>query len=423
MAGKKKDGLDGYRLDHGGIIYPYIAKSDWNQVYRIEALLTEPVDVQCIVKTLTRLRRKFPSFFVIIEKHKTMYLLKRTCELPEIVPEKTICRSFDLNDKEHPLFRITYKDNRLGMEIFHAVADGGGAIIVFLNIIAEYYRLKGVEIPSDNILFCHGDEYEQADTENSFLKVFAEGGETLSRSEKPAYQYKKGENECPLRLTSFLIPTAPFVEKAKQMEVSVTQLLTAVYTKAFCISAKDDESPKNIKIEVPLDLRKRFNSATLRNFSLYFITSVSSEHADSSIKEIADILKPQFKAGTDIGKLRNDVHTNVSQAEMKLFRVLPNTVKKVLLKLGNSIYGERLFTSPLSNMGKVELPAQLEEHIESIGFCIGKTLKNTVYSTVATYKGNIRWNVTSIASDDTLEKNIARILKEAGVEFSSEVRA
>ena len=41
MPSKKDKFSDCYKLDHGGIIYPYIAKADWNQVFRLEAELDE----------------------------------------------------------------------------------------------------------------------------------------------------------------------------------------------------------------------------------------------------------------------------------------------------------------------------------------------------------------------------------------------
>ena len=45
MAIGKKDKFPNcYRLDSGGIIYPYIAKSDRNQVFRLEAELDEDID-------------------------------------------------------------------------------------------------------------------------------------------------------------------------------------------------------------------------------------------------------------------------------------------------------------------------------------------------------------------------------------------
>lgn len=412
-----------YKLDHGGIIYPYIAKSDWNQVFRLEATLDETIDVQCVVTALQNLREQFPSFFVVLEERTRIFLLKKTDDLPEIIPEKKLCRQFDLLNTEHPLFRITYKGQRLGMELFHSVADGNGAIIFFINLIAEYYLVRGFEFSKDDPVFKHGLRYEKRDTENSFLDVFKQqGGSTSSRSEKPAYQFNDSVQDSELRLTTFEIPANLLKTKAKMYEASVTEFLAAIYTKALCISAFKEQSNKDIKIEIPLDLRRRFDSATLRNFSLYFMTSVPPEYAERDISDILVLIKEQFKKGADMKKLRNDIYTNVSQSELPFFRVLPNTVKKALLKVGNSIYGERLFTTPLSNVGVMKLPDALENHVNSLGFIIGRTLKNTIYSGIITFKGTLFWNLTSVATSKKAEENIVDVLRELGIDVDVSVR-
>lgn len=165
-------------------------------------------------------------------------------------------------------------------------------------------------------------------------------------------------------------------------------------------------------------MRRRFDSATLRNFSLYFITSISADRAYNSIDSIAGELKPQFAAGADNKKLRNDVYTNVSQSEMLIFKGLPRFMKKGVLKLGNSIYGERLFTSPFSNIGIVTMPDELKKHVKSLGFIIGKTLKNTVYSGIISFDETLYWSVSCVAEKKDLENNIASILKDEGISFN-----
>lgn len=47
FAAKKQSNetvTDFIELDKAGIIYPYVAKKDWNSVYRIEAKLSSPLD-------------------------------------------------------------------------------------------------------------------------------------------------------------------------------------------------------------------------------------------------------------------------------------------------------------------------------------------------------------------------------------------
>ena len=417
----KKANTEYYSLDGGGIIYPYIASDDWNQQFRTEVELDAPVDIARIRKALETVRPRFPSFFVVLAKKGRQYVLERTEKLPEIVPETGLCKPFDLTNKDHALFRITYAGNRLGMEVFHSLADGAGANVLFINMLAEYYALAGETVDRSHPVFAHGGEYEEADTEDSFRRVHRElGGKTQKRAETKAYQYNGGRAEIPLRLTVFNLPIPELKTAAKACGASITVFLVSVYTQALaraCLADGKRANSRNIKIEVPMDMRKRFGSSTLRNFSLYFTTEADAACADRPLGEIAELLKPQFEAGTSVEKLQNDIYTNVSQEELPIFKMLPIALKKKFLKFGNIHLGERLFTSPFSNVGIFDLPPELVPHIKIANMMISKTRLNTLYSTTLSCGGNLSWSLTCVAEKHEIENLVAEVLTEAGVPF------
>ena len=410
-----------FQLDGGGIIYPYIASDDWNQQFRTEVELDAPVDIARLRRALEIVRPRFPSFFVVLAKRGREYVLERTEKLPEIVPETGLCKPFDLTNRDHALFRLTYAENRLGMEVFHSLADGAGANVLCINLLAEYYALTGEPVDRAHPVFAHGGEYEAADTEDSFRRVHNElGGRTQKRTETKAYQYNGGRAEIPLRLTVFDLPVPELKNAAKACGASITVFLVAVYTKALaraCLADGKRANSRNIKIEVPMDMRKRFGSETLRNFSLYFNTEAPADCAEKPLPEIVELLKPQFAAGTDVGKLQNDIYTNVSQEELPIFKLLPIGLKRKFLRFGNIMFGERLFTSPFSNVGIFDLPPELVGHVRVVNMMISKTRLNTLYSTTLSYRGNLAWSLTSVAAKHDAEDFVAEILTEAGVPF------
>ena len=136
-----------------------------------------------------------------------------------------------------------------------------------------------------------------------------------------------------------------------------------------------------------------------------------------SISEIVELLKPQFAAGTDVGKLQNDIYTNVSQEELPIFKLLPIGLKRKFLRFGNIMFGERLFTSPFSNVGIFDLPPELVGHVGVVNMMISKTRLNTLYSTTLSYRGNLAWSLTSVAAKHDAEDFVAEILTETGVPF------
>ena len=416
-----------YLPDGGGIVYPYVANDNWNHQFRTEVVLDEPVDLDRVRRALELLRPEFPSFFVTLGVKKSLYVLERTDKLPEIVPEVGLCRTFDLTSKDHALFRITYAGRRLGMEVFHSLADGAGANVFFARLLAEYFTLCGETIDRDHPIFSHGAGFIETDTEDSFRRVHDEqGGNTVSRSEPPAYQYNGGRAEIPLRLTEYAIPFPGLKAAAKDCGASITVFLAAAYTKALsrvCLEEGRRANSRNIKIEVPMDMRKRFGSTTVRNFSLYFDTNISAEDgANRSLAELVEMLKPQFEAGTSVEKLKDDIYTNVSQADLPIFQILPIKMKKLFLKIGGGLFGERLFTTPFSNVGIIDLPPQVAAHVKKAGMLISQTQLNTLYSTGVSYNGTFYWQLTSVVEKRRIEDAVADVLTEAGIAFVREER-
>jgi NRPS condensation-like uncharacterized protein len=314
--------------------------------------------------------------------------------------------------------RITYWDDCIGFELFHAVTDGYGASIVLKNVLAEYYRVKGETIPDEDGIFSPDSQLQVNEIRDSFLDVFLRNnGKSNSRGEPAAYQYNHAKATGPLRLTTFELPVAELKKRASEHRVSVTQYLTAIYTKALSDCAEVEQSRKPVKVEIPLNMRNRFLSHTLRNFSLYFMTCMSPEETRKGIEEILQKMKQQFHSGTDLQKLINDVKANVGQANMPVFRMMPRRLKHVILKAGTTIYGERLQTSPFSNLGVVKMPDELEKHVKSFGFMIGQTQVNTVYAAAVTFRNTLYWDITSVVQEDRIETVLEETLRECGVPY------
>ena len=412
--------LNSLSLDSGGILYPYIATKSWAQGFRMEARLDEAIDYETLLQAVDRVRQRLPYHFVTLSKSFLQYRLSAFQKTTDFLIQQTdqLCKMFHVRDETQPVVRITYWDDCIGFELFHAVTDGYGASVVLKNIIAEYYRVKGETIPAQDDIFSSESQLQVNEIRDSFLDVFLRSnGKSSSRSEPAAYQYNHAKATGTLRLTTFELPIDELKKRASAHHVSVTQYLTAIYTKALSDCAEAEQSRKPVKVEIPLNMRNRFLSHTLRNFSLYFMTCMSPEETRKGIEEILQKMKQQFHSGTDLQKLINDVKANVGQANMPVFRMMPRRLKHVILKAGTTIYGERLQTSPFSNLGVVKMPDELEKHVKSFGFMIGQTRVNTVYAAAVTFRNTLYWDITSVVQEDRIETVLEETLRECGVPY------
>ena len=101
-------------------------------------------------------------------------------------------------------------------------------------------------------------------------------------------------------------------------------------------------------------------------------------------------------------------------------KITPNLIKKPILKLSFYIYGDRLFTSPFSNIGLVKVPEGMEKHIEKFEMVIGKTPQNTIYCTAASFNGIMNITFSSVSEEEKIQSFYFDFLREHGVDVKIE---
>ncbi len=166
-------------------------------------------------------------------------------------------------------------------------------------------------------------------------------------------------------------------------------------------------------MSVPINLRPVFESETLRNFSLYFLASVPK--GEVTIERILENVRREFKEGTDKDLLQRTINTNVSQQDAAAFRVLPRPVKHALLRVGGALFGERMFTSALSNLGIFKVPDELVPHIKTFHAILGQVPTNHIHTTAYCYNGTLGLMFSSRLASRDIEHITQRLLQERGV--------
>ncbi len=194
------------RLDNAAKIYPAALRRNWSNVFRVSATLNEPVDRDILRAALDVTIRRFPSMGVRLRKGFFWFYLERIPEVPQIYDEKSYPLVYmAYSEIRNCAFRVIAYENRIAVEIFHAVTDGTGGMIFLKTLLAEYISRKyEVEIPNTNGVLCRLEESASEELEDSFLKN--SGDVVASRSEATAYKLS-GARELDgfVHLTIFLI--------------------------------------------------------------------------------------------------------------------------------------------------------------------------------------------------------------------------
>lgn len=396
---------DFIELDKAGIIYPYVAKKDWNSVYRVEAKLSSPLELDALKAAVSELRNKYPYFFSSLAKKNRRFVLTEAdtssvlCE--NIYP---VCRPFDL-ESSHPLIRVIYDEATLAIEMFHTLTDGHGAVRLFKALLEIYashrsdnniYKLKNTQNESDPL----------SEISDIYEKFSSTGGKNVSRFMTKAYQFKPSQ-ELPLRHECVEVSADSFKAAAKAKGVTLTVFACAVQIAAILMT--ETTGRKEVRISVPVDIRRFAEADTARNGALYIIVGVRRQ----DVKTFDDILmsvKEQFKKELTREKMQNLAYTNVQTAKLKAFDLLPLRLKKFVLNIGYVAFGENQFTSTLTNIGILDPDGSMASIADDAYFILGKQKTKPINIALSTYNGKVRFMISSVCESRDFVNSVKALL-------------
>lgn len=158
-----------HKLDNTGKIFPLIANENLSNVFRISVTLKEEVNPELLQQALNEVLPWFEGFQVKLKRGFFWYYFEHNKRTPYIERESTYpCRYIAPKSNNLFLFRVSYYERRINLEVFHAITDGMGAVNFLRELTYRYLQLKrGVNMeggkPSDACI---------TDVEDSYLKNY-----------------------------------------------------------------------------------------------------------------------------------------------------------------------------------------------------------------------------------------------------------
>lgn len=393
-------------LDGAGIIYPYVANKKWNSVYRIDAVLKTKVNFIILEEAVKIMKKKYPYFFSVISIHGKKYVLKRAYSNNIIYKNAVMCKPFDIEGEE-TLLRIVYTDYTIGAEFFHGITDGHGAQIFFNELLKEYCNILfsqySYDFPNENELPVNK---ELLKTDDIYDEIYNSGGKSVNRFLSKAYQFKD-DNQKPLSAVSINVFSSALKAAAHKYGASITQYLCAVQIAA--IIKNDSTSNKTIRISVPVDIRKFFDLKSARNASLYILIEIKP----STVKDFGSLIeniKKQFANKLTKTNMQNIAYSNVKCAKMKAYNILPVIMKKAVLNIGYTVFGENQFTSTITNLGIVNLDSTVKNIVSSAYYILGEEKTKPLNLAVTTYNSETKIIVSSTIDSNSFINTFCEIL-------------
>lgn len=418
----KNTSFDWLKLDNAAKIFPGQNSRAWSNVFRIGAQLKSEIDPVILSEALKNTLRRIPSFNVRIKRGLFWYYFEQNPNEPEVLPDiKNPCYRIKFKENKGFLFRVFYMNDRINLDVYHALCDGYGAAVFLSTLVGEYLRLKGEKVEYNQFVLDVNESPKPSELEDSYSR-YADSKVPYDRKDKWVY-HAKG-TKMPMHMTNFTIGIMSFRELhtvAKGYGVTVTELLAAILMDVhYRKQLKENKKQREICVQIPVNLRKAFPSETLRNFVLCLRVKMNPNLGEYTFEEIVRSVSLQLKLAND-PKLINSLMTqNMKLERNPVTKHLPLVLKDLGVAVGFLITAEQTTTTLISNLGPLRLPESVEKHIEKIYLFTGPGLVNGGRCGVASIGDKLAFTFSNCYKESDLEREFFTRLVKMGVHVKIE---
>ncbi|MBQ9766309.1 MAG: hypothetical protein IJW18_08935 [Lachnospiraceae bacterium] len=401
-----------YPLDSSASIHLASLRKEYSNTFRFTATLNEPVNPDNLQVALDNITPRFPTMVAGIRSGFFNYYITPAKTAPRILEDVSCLSTMSRRAIRECGLQVYYKDNEISIETFHALTDGDGAIIFMGSLLAEYLSLNNsVEIEYNHRILNPNDDIQDYEFEDAYKK---HSGKTKSETNKQtAYQLPCDESEdSSCHIITKTYKTEELLAAARRYGVSLTTFLTTIMAESIMqVQNKYSVKKKPIRILVPVNLRKKFESRTLSNFSLFALPFVKADDKIWDFKELLHHFADQIKNQLSAEHLQNTFTMNTKSMNLWAFRIQPLKFKQAILSFVYHRYGERNSCLSISNLGEITFPESMAPYVKSLG-CALTPRRNAPYNCgIISYAGYLRINISRRGKGCGLEEIFYKTLE------------
>ena len=390
------------------------------------------------------------------------YYLEENTKSPIIEEEKDYpCKYIDPSKNNDYLFKVTYFDTKINIDIFHVLTDGGSGVVFFREIIYTYLELLHPTVFNSNERLARKIDYN---TEDSYLKNYIKNSKGNSSSKKAYILKGKKIKLGAISAIHEIINMSELKAECDRYGATVTQYLTAVliysiyeanYKKQYRekslkssnvekknieIEGNEHFSKKPIKVCIPVNLKKYFPSKTMSNFFSYITLEAdmkklannnlqndkNSKSKDeqkcidfSLFETIIDFVKNDFKQKLTEKEIIKTMSANVKLGTNLFIKAIPLELKKVLVRL-SYLEIRKYTTITFSNIGRIGIIGKYKDYIDEFLMLIAPEPVEKIKCSGCTFENKMSFTFTSILNDNSIEKTFYHFLLNRGISVKIE---
>ncbi len=414
-----------FSLDNAAKIFPAIITKEVTAVFRVTAVLKQPVKIKPLRKAVLLTEKRFPFFKVQLREGFFWYYLEHLPQnIPIEVDDKPCCRKFP---RGNLMIRIPIRNNRISIEFSHILTDGAGAFEFLKTLLIMYSKECGAHIPPEYDLTGQDVEIPEEEYEDAYKRYFKEDLPAMVKRQKAFHLPYPPKPPPRFERLNAIFPLSQVKELAAEKGVSITIYLTSVYMLTLQ-DIYENLGPiarykinKILRVQVPVNLRQVFPSRTMRNFSLFVMPEIDLRLGHYSFQEIIKAVYHQVQLETDEKLINKTISRNVGSEKKLYVRSIPLFLKSFILRMKHNALGPGQYSGVITNLGKIELPPETRDGVDY--FIISPPPPNKVLKIncgVVGYGDKLVMSFGNITTSWAFEEKFLQFMKNRNIDVQLE---
>lgn len=417
---KQRKGIEWSRLDNASKIFPATCNEKDTKVFRLVCELQEAVKPKYLQQAVNITIESFPLYKSVLRRGIFWYYFESSDLHPVVRQESSpVCAPIYLRDIKNLLFRVLYYNNRINVEIFHALSDGTGALWFIQTLVYHYLSLRYKDKVTGKVAKPNYSSSISRQTDDSFGRYYT-GSETIrlkvrnskGDAEVRAYQIKGTRaEENRLKVIEGCMPVKAVLEEAHKYNTTLTIYMTSLFIYSIWKDMPENRKNRPVVLSVPVNLRQFYKSETARNFFSTMTIGYKSGEGGTELKDIIQSVSESFRKELSEEQIQRKVNRFMTFERNYLMRVIPLPLKDYVLRIASKLK-DRSVTAAISNIGRIAMPIEFEPYIRQ--FCVYYSARRPQI-TLCTYGDRLVLSFSSPFAETEIQRIFFESLSQNGI--------
>lgn len=399
-----------YKFDNSAIVYQMVITPYAQSLFRLGVKLREDVQKEVLEQAIEKAFQRHPYFRSELKRgFFRPYFDENTQRFLVEQDNGTLLHLIDFKKNNRFVIRVTYFGKRIFIDYFHGLCDASGAMEFLKTVLYYYFEISGLPIGHDKIK-THFDAPDHEETEDAFARYYLKpslskgvnsmaGGKAFRMKDKTFHLTGYG-------LIQATVKTENLLSVSRSYGCSITVFLTSLLLESIAKVYGTDTKKGNFVAFIPINLRKRYPSRTLRNFTI-FAKCVIPKDTEMTLENLIPIVKKLLSDQLDTQEMELKMGFSSLMATMPLLKYMPLFLKSAISKISRNLSPAKQ-TFILSNLGNVEIDDN--PYIESFLFNLNCNKKTPNNAAIVSYGEKTVISFTRKLVPTNVEKEFCRSL-------------